>query len=702
MNHFIKSNKFDQKLRALEVRKAVAAVNAIQRSINTLIREAKRTGKLDALEMNKLNDKKNAAMTILEKARDEFEIMHEKGEKRLRFYKLRINRLKIADAKIRISEHQLSKDAAKATRKEYLTRIHKLRALQKRMGLCPLNRLRIKRRLRFYKKEVRIASMKIRRNNKRIHVLKIRVLSLERRIRRIQKRRIAKIVIHLNHLKNKLNGVRHQIISIRMKKDSRNKDILMVKVRTLQNIERQLKSTIRRFMRRNGHVVRKLEQLRKQELEASKKYYKDKKRILKRLSKRIIRVGRRVKIYKNKVNEYKASPFKQIRAMRLMKRYVSILNRLIARKKSLLLRKRTAYSRYVALRTKAINRLHVKRSELSARQSWMLSELKTLAKREKHIALQIKKTVAFREMKALYKELSFIRKEGKRVQKSLFRVVMKMKKLNQVFLRHNQYTAIRRSKVAFKKYNHKFVAFELKKKALKHKMDIYKAQQAELFKKQPYIKTVAGKAEWNSNMKFVKQTISDIEADYATIQKQEKRTIYRAMKLSEEYVNLLKVKLSDLKIRLHQKQQERPVVSKQALYSVDTRRQRRAVRRLKVIDSYITDIDRSIEKTNKKIKKTNFSIAKLKAALRPEGKKCTKQTDCKICRRLGKVAKYGLVHHETDSIIINRLRSVCARIGADRQKECYHQAMNMAMKALHTFDPEKFVVSEVCAALGKC
>jgi len=702
MNHYKKSSDYDQKLRALEVRKAVAAVNAIQRNINTLIREAKRTGKVNTIEMDKLNDRKNVAMSILEKARDEFELMHEKIEKRLRMYKIKIFKMKIADAKIRIGEHQLSKDAAKATRREFVTRIKKLRALQKRMGLCPLNRLRIKRRLRFYRREVRIATRKIRRNNKRIHTLNIRVLSNERKIRAIQKRRIAKIVVKLSQMKNKLTGVRHKIMSVRMKKDSRNKDILMVKVRTLQNIEQQLKNTIKRYLRRNGHVIRKLEKLRRDDLEASKKYYKDKKRILKRLSKRIMRVGRKVHVYKKKVAEYRASPFKQVRVMRLMKKYVNLLNKLVAKKKDLIIRKNTAYSRFATLRTKAINRLHVRRSELTAKQAWILSELKTLAKREKFTALQIKKTTGMREMKALYKELSFIRKEGKRLQKSLFRTVKRTKKLNQVFLRHNQYTAIRRAKVAFKRYNKKFLAFEYKKKALKNKMAVYQAQQAELFKKQPYIKTITAKAQWNTNMKFVKQSISDIEADFLTVQKQEKRTIYRAMTLSKEYLNLLKVKLADLKVRLQHKQAERPIVAKASLYSVDSAKQARAVRRLKVVDSYIAELDNTIEKTNRKIKKTTFRISKLKAALRPEGKKCTKQTDCKICRRLGKVAKYGLVHHETDSIIINRLRNVCTRIDASRQKECYHQAMNMAMKALHTFDPEKFVVSEVCAALGKC
>jgi hypothetical protein len=702
MNHYKKSSAYDQKLRALEVRKAVAAVNAIQKNINTLIRNAKKTGKIDTLEMTKLNDKKNVAMSILEKAKDKFELMHEKIEMRLRLYNLRINRMKIADAKIRIGEHQLSKDAAKATRKQFMTRIRKLRALQKRMGLCPLNRLRIKRRLRFYKKEVKIATRKIRRNNKRIHVLKIRIMSIERRIRRIQKRRIAKIVIKLTHMKNKLTDVRHKIMAVRIKKDSRNKDILMVKVRTLQNIEQQLKNTIKRYMKRNGHVIRKLERLRRDELEASKKYYKDKKRFLKRISKKIMRLGRRVRWFKRKVAQLRTSPFKQIRVIRMMRRSVRRLNKLISKKKEMILRKKTAYSRYVNLRTKAVNRLHVKRSELSAKQAWILSELKTLARRERATALQIKKTTGLREMKALYKELSFIRKEGKRLQKSLYRAVKRTKKINQVFLRHNQYTAIRRAKVAFKRYNKKFVAFEYKKKALKNKMAVYQAQQAELFKKQPYIKTIAGKAKWNTNMKFVKQSISDIEADFVTLQKQEKRTIHRAMTLSKEYLNLLKVKLGDLKVRLQHKQTERPLVSKASLYSIDSAKQTRAVRRLKVIDSYISELDNTIEKTVRKIKKTQYRIGKLKAALRPEGKKCTKQTDCKICRKLGKVAKYGLVHHETDSIILNRLRGVCTRIEASRQKECYHQAMNMAMKALHTFDPEKFVVSEVCAALGKC
>jgi len=527
-------------------------------------------------------------------------------------------------------------------------------------------------------------------------------MSLQRRIRQIQKKRIAKILIVLNHMKNKLKSVRHQIMSVRVRKESKDKDILMVKVRTLQNIEKQLKNSIKRFIRRNGHVVRKLEKLRREELEAAKRYYKDKKAILKRITKRIVRVSRKVNLLKKKVEQFKGQPFKQVRVMRLMKKHVALLNKLILKKNALITRKKIAYSRYVLLRTKAINRLHVKRSELTGRQNWLLSELRALAIREKDIAKHIKKTTNMKAMKGLYKELAFTRKEGKRVQKVLFRVVKAMKKVNQLFLRHNQYTAIRRAKVIFKKYNKKFIAFEYKKKALKNKMAVYQAQQAELFKKQPYVKTIAAKAEWNANMKLVKQSISDTEADFLTVQKQEKRVIYRALSLSKEYASLLKVKLSDLKIRLQQKQTERPLVSKTALYSVNANKQRRAVRRLKVIDAAIADLDNTIEKTVRKIKKTHYSIGKLKAALRPEGKKCKKQTDCKICRRLGKVAKYGLVHRETDSIILSRLRGVCSRIEAGRQKECFHQAMNIAMKALHTFDPERFVVSEVCATLGKC
>jgi len=702
MNHFNKSRKFDEKLRALEVRKAVAGVNAIQKNINTLIHATKKGARLDSVEMGRLNDRKNAAMAILEKARNEFEVGHEKDAKRLRGYKNRIYKLKIADAKIRISEHQMSKDAAIATRKDFRERIHKLRKLQMRMGLCPLNRLRIKRRIRLYRKEVKVATMKIRRNNKRMHTLKVRIFSLERRMRKLEKRRIADIVIKLNHMKNKLTGIRHKIMSVRIKKDSQNKDILMVKVRTLQNIEKQLKNTIKRFMKRNGHVIKRLEKLRRDELEAAKKFYKDQKRILKRVQVKIHRVSRKVDMLKKKVEQFKATPFKQVRVMRIMKKFVTLLNRLVARKSSLLLKKKNAYSRFVLLRTKAINRIHTKRSEMTARQSWILSELRTLAKREKDIAMHIKRTTRMRDMKALYRELSFVRKEGKRIQKTLYKTVMDLKQLDKIFLRHNQYTAIRRAKVAFKKYNKKFVAFEYKKKALKRKMAIYQAQQAELFKKQPYVKTTAAKAEWASNMKVVKQSISDTEADFLTVQKQEKRTIYRTLKLVKEYISLLKVKLGDLKVRLGKKQTERPIVSKAALYSVDNVKQHKAIRRLKVIDHAIAELDNTIEKTVRKIKKSNFIVSKLKAALRPEGKKCTKQTDCKICRRLGKVAKYGLTHRESDSIIINRLRGVCARIDASRQKECYHQAMNMAMKALHTFDPEKFVVSEVCAALGKC
>ncbi|EKE40609.1 hypothetical protein ENUP19_0305G0079 [Entamoeba nuttalli] len=699
MNNYKKGWKYDQKLRKLEVAKAVTAVNAIQKRINTLIHSAKKTGKVDAMELNKLTDKKNAAMNILEKARSALELFEEKGEKTIRNYKLRILRLKMADAKIRISEHQLSKDAAKVTKKEFLTRIDKLKKLQKRMGLCPLNRLRIKRRLRVYKKEVSIATRKIRRNNKRIHSLKIRVESIERRIRLIQKKRIAKIVRKLNHLKGKLNGVRHQIMAVRVRKNSTQKDILMVKVRTLQNIEKQLKNTIRRFVKRNGHVIRKLEQLRKAELEAARKYYKNKKAIAKRMKVVINRLRVKVAIFKRKIDKCKNSPFKQVRVIRLMKKYVKKLERTIASRKDMKLKVSTAHSRYITLRTKAINRLHTRRSELYARQAWLLSELKALAKRETDIHNTIKKTTVLKAMKGLYKELSFIRKEGKRVQLKLFKVVKRIQKVNQLFFRHNQYTAIRRAKVVFKKYNKKFGTFEKRKASLKRKMAVYQAEQNEIFKKQPY---AVNKNALNDRLRLVKQAMSDIDADFATVQKQEKRVIVRALKLSHEYDGLLKVKLSDLKVRLAAKQKERPVVSKTALYTIDSNKQKHAVRRLKVIDSSIEELDNSIEKTVRKIKKTHFRIGKLKAALRPEGKKCNKQTDCKICRKLGKVAKYGIVHHESDSIIINRLRSVCTRINADRQKECYHQAMNMAMKALHTFDPSKFVVSEVCSSLGKC
>mgnify|MGYP003082762573 CR=1 FL=1 len=694
--------KYDQKLRVLEVVKAKAAVNAVQKNIETVIRNAKRTGKLDSVELDKLATKKATAMKTLEKARAQLEDFKEKGEKRIRQYKMRVLRLKEADAKIRISEHQLSKDAAKATKKEYSDRILKLKKLQRRMGLCPLNRLRIKRRLRVYRKEVKIARMKIKRNNKRIHILRVRMMSLERRMRHIEKKRIAKIIRIMAHLKAKLGRIRQHIMSVRMRKDSKNKEYQMVKVRSLQSKEKQLKSTLKRFVRRNAHTLRKLEQLRKEELEAAKQYYRMKKVAMKRLNVLIGRLGRKIAYLKRKIGAFKHAPIRQVKLARAMRHLVKLYEQAKKDRKDLKTKKDVAKARFVALKTKAINRLHVTRSELSAKQSWLLNELRSLAKREKDVHKHMKKTTQKKELKADMKQMTFIRKEGKEIQKKLYNVVKKAQKVNQLFLRHNQYTAIRRIKVIFKKYIKKFEAFEQQKKEINLRIRKYKMQQNQIFKREPYAKCESAKKELKSEMSMVKRNLADALTDLETVKKQEKRSIFRALKLSKEYIGLLNVKLSDLKIRLAQKQKERPIVSKTALYTTDNKKQRHAVRRLKVVDAKIEELDHSISGTVRKIRKTTYVAGKLRAALAPEGKKCKKMTNCKICRKLGKVAKFGLLHHENDSIIISRLRGVCSRISADRQKECFTQAMTIAQKALHTFDPEKFEVTSVCSSIGKC
>ncbi|ELP83736.1 coiled-coil domain containing protein, putative [Entamoeba invadens IP1] len=702
MNRYIKGWKYDQKLRILDVAKATAQVNGLQKSIETIINQAKKTHKVDTVELQKVVDKKSAAMNQLDKVRTELEEFQEKGEKRIRVYQYSILRQKMNDAKIRISQHRLSKDAAKVTKKEYMTRIQKLNKLKRRMGLCPMNRLRIKRRLRVYKKEVKIATGKIRRNNKKILRLENRLSSLERRFRKIQKKRIAKIVITMSRLKGKLNHLRQEIMAIRVRKQSGQKEILLVKMRNLQIQEKQVKNTLKRYHGRNGHVLRKLETIRKEELAAAKKFYKDKKKMYKRVKVVIKRLTKKVEVFSSQVKEHNGSPFKQVKMMRKMKKYVNKLEKAKELKKSLKIKKDTARSKYEVLKTKAINRLHTRRSQMYAEQTWKLSELRQLAKSEKDTTTLIKKTTDFKTMKSLNKELKYVRKDGKMIQLELYKLVKKISKVNQLFVRHSQYTAIRRAKVIFKKYNKKYLKFELKKNQLKRKMAKYQDQLNEIFKKQPYVTQTLAKAALNDRLRLVKTSLGDLQTDYATAEKQQKRLIVRTLRLSKEYFNLLNVKLSDLKTRLGIKQQQRPVVSKKALYTINPDVQKRAIRNLKVIDSDIEDLDHSIDKTQKKINKTAYVINKLKAALKPKGKKCMKQTDCKICRKLGKVAKYGITRHESDSIILNRLRGVCTRIAADRQKECYHQAMNMAMKALHTFDPAKFEVTEVCTQLGKC
>ncbi|KAL7722822.1 hypothetical protein QTN25_000419 [Entamoeba marina] len=377
------------------------------------------------------------------------------------------------------------------------------------------------------------------------------------------------------------------------------------------------------------------------------------------------RVDTKVHFYKRRVANFKHSPLKQTIMMRRMRKYVRSLEKSKEHIKSLTQKKSLAKAAFELLRTKAIKRLHNKRSQLQGKQNWLLSELRALAKKEKDVGKAVKKTTNISAMKSLYQQLAILRKD-----------------VNQLFLRHNQYTALRRAKHMFKKYEKKFNAYEAGKLAAKKRMNKYEEEQAELFKKQPYVTSLAGKNSMKQKLRFVKQKMSNAQADFLTLQKQQRRTIRRTLRLNKEYVSLLTVKLHDLKIRLEHKTQERPRLSKDALYSMDEKKQRHAVHRLKIKAMYVK--------------------GKLNAALKPIGKKCNKQTDCKICRKLGKVAKYGIVHHESDSIILNRLRGVCMRIDANRQRECYTQAMTIAQKALHTFDPSTFEVTEVCTQIGKC
>jgi len=693
MKQFKKGFLYDQKLRALEVKKAIAIVKSVQKEIEDLIIQSKKVGKTDGVEVEKLSQKKSNAMTQLEKAKTLFEEAQEKGEKKIRIYKKRILKLKLKDAKIRITEHQLNKDVAKNARNDFKLRIKKLRKLQKRGGLCPFNKLRIKRRMRLYKKEVHILTRKIKRNNKQIHTLKVRVESLNRRFRLIEKKRIGKIIRITNKLKGKLNYIRQNIMQIRVRRSSNLKSSLMIKLRTLKNKESSIKNTLKRYLKRNGHVLRKLESLRKQELQAAKIEYKNKSRRIKRLTLVIKKLEDKISAFKAKVNEFSSSPFKQVGVMRMMRKYVKLLentkNKLKAEKQSKIIAK----SKYEMLRTKAIARLHSRRGELFGKQGWLLSSLRAMAKQEKELHVEMKKTINEKEMRGLYKQQVLLRKEGRKIQRKLYRVVKKLQEIQKILVRQNQYNAIRRLKKSFKIYNKKFIKFELQKLALKRQIKVYEQQQAQLFVKQPYIKGVIEKNKFNEELKRVKGLISEIQTEFSTVEKQERRTIVRSLKLGREYESLLNVKLSDLKSRLILIQNERPIVSKKALYSIDVSEQRYAVRRLKTIDTTIEDLDRSIERTEKKIKKTKYVIGKLKAALVPKGTKCNAQTNCRICKKLGKVAKFGIVHHESDSIILNRLRNVCTRIDASRQKECYHQAMAVAMKALHTFDPVKFHVT---------
>ena len=702
MNHYKKGFRYDQKLRALEVKKAIAQVRAVQKEIETVIEESKKVGKVNGVEVERLQQKKTSAMVKLEKARTIFENNQEKGEAKIRNYKKHILRLKINDAKIRISEHRLNKDIAKTTKADLVVRIHKLLKLRKRLGLCPFNKLRIKRRLRTYRKEVKIASRKIRRNNKQIHLLNIRLASLDRRFRTIEKRRIAKIIMRVNALKSKLHNIRHRIMAIRIRKASHLKEVLLVKLRTLKNKESSLKNSLRRYLRRNGHVLRKLEQLRKQEREAARLNYKMKATSVRKLRKVVAKLNEKVKFYKAKIAQFKASPYQQIKAMRAMRKLVALLEKSQKKLKEAKQAKTIARSKYMMLRTKAAARLHAQRGELFGRQAWLLSSLRAMANQEKQIRAEMKKTINVREMRGLYKQQVILRHEGRRSQKKLFRVVKRLQKIQKLLVRHNQYRALRRLKKVFKVYNHKFVNFELKKFGLKNVMKGLQQQEAKLFVKKPYIQGIAQKEQFKQQERKVKNAISEVRSEFATVEKQEKRTIIRALKLGREYQSLLNVKMSDLKNRLTLKQNERPNVSKRALYSVDPVAQRKAVRRLKVIDRSIEELDGSIERTEKKQRKTVYVIGKLRAALAPKGKRCTAQTDCKICRKLGKVAKFGIRHHESDSIILTRLRGVCTAIEASRQKECYHQAMAVAMKALHTFDPMRFHVTQVCQQIGKC
>ncbi|KAL7716327.1 Rho-associated protein kinase [Entamoeba marina] len=671
LNHFRKGFHYDKKLHTLEVKKAAAIVKSVQKEIETEIQ--------------------NVALVALEKETTEKENFVEAGERKIRMYKNKIYRLKISDAKIRIAEKQMSKDAAKQTKIAFNLRISKLKKLSKRLGLCPLNRLRIKRRLRIYKKEVKIATRKIKRNNKAIHRLNIRISIYQRKIRQIQKRRIAKIMFKLNHLRRTLQTLRTKIMQVRVRKSSKRKEDLMVKVRTYKNQEHAVKKAMKRFMKRNGHVLRKLEVIRREELEAAKHHYKNQSKALKKVINMMRRVDTKVHFYKRRVANFKHSPLKQTIMMRRMRKYVRSLEKSKEHIKSLTQKKSLAKAAFELLRTKAIKRLHNKRSQLQGKQNWLLSELRALAKKEKDVGKAVKKTTNISAMKSLYQQLAILRKDGKREQLELVRVVKQLQKVNQLFLRHNQYTALRRAKHMFKKYEKKFNAYEAGKLAAKKRMNKYEEEQAELFKKQPYVTSLAGKNSMKQKLRFVKQKMSNAQADFLTLQKQQRRTIRRTLRLNKEYVSLLTVKLHDLKIRLEHKTQERPRLSKDALYSMDEKKQRHAVHRLKIVDAQIEDLDNTIEKVQRKIKKAMYVKGKLNAALKPIGKKCNKQTDCKICRKLGKVAKYGIVHHESDSIILNRLRGVCMRIDANRQRE-----------SLHTFDPSTFEVTEVCTQIGKC
>nr|AGM32983.1 hypothetical protein [Coptotermes formosanus] len=147
---------------------------------------------------------------------------------------------------------------------------------------------------------------------------------------------------------------------------------------------------------------------------------------------------------------------------------------------------------------------------------------------------------------------------------------------------------------------------------------------------------------------------------------------------------------------------ERVVVLKRTLYQIDPKQQQKAERQLQLIDSIIDECTHKIHKCKSQLRKSITVQKFLNEKLKPK-KKCGRRADdCSICKKLGRIAKYGIKKNEEDRVILDRLQFKCSKLLPDEQLPCYELAMKVAEKALHTFDPKAFKIHQICRQINAC
>jgi len=612
-------------------------------------------------------------------------------------------KLKLIDAKMRISEHKVSMKEYEDYKKKVVLRIQQLKKFGKRLDLCPANQRLLRRRLHVNYRRFKHAARKIAHSLKAIRFQQTRIGFIHRKFRILAIKEYKYMKATVASLKQTIRELRMTIRAARFKracagiitkrrmnfiiKKARNEiKSLRVELTDLKNKIKSVDDAIAEEKQQRLHVT-------KIDYHRSKAAWFD--------AKHALRVVAR-KIQKNKELATAATEsYKKRMYLARNAQLVHKLAKLDRIAKRLQVKVNDLKVKYNKLRTQDVNEFLAKQNKWETRKAMVIAQLNKLAKKDQKYTRILKRRICrLRKCRIVYgKRYNFLK--AHKLQLILFKINAKLEQIHAEYVRRAEAKSFRIIRRRFMKQQKAYLRNERKMKHTRHQLTRVEKKIAVAEQRLPYLP---------ENQKVIARgVIAALEKIKRTVIK--KLNVFESRKtiIMKKYLDLNKHYLVQLKKRItsdNKRKTEltalRPQVLHEALYQLIPRKQQRAERKLNNLDKQLEVLDKRVIEDKQRMKEAIRTRKFLTEAIKPKVQCTGGVVKCRYCHILGRIVKGALRRREEDRVILERLHHRCNKETPDNQAVCLEVAMRLTEVAVKSFDPFKFRVASACKKIGVC